>query len=162
MISEQPDPHTQSVLGDGSSSSTQKLQRKKGGAAVSQHHTLGGPASTSLIPTVDVPGSKAESLTEVGGPALSVYRGHAPSTPIWCVSSAPCGYYFGTAGSDYGTNLDYRSYHMSRLFHISYYILLHYILYINDKRQTKHIYPKCIQISCLHTATVNAPPLLTK
>ena len=89
------------VFHHGSSSSTQKLQRKKGGTAVSQHHTLGGPASTSLIPTVDVPGSKAESLTEVGGAALSVYRGHAPSTPIWCVSSAPCGYYFATAGSDY-------------------------------------------------------------
>ena len=62
--------------GSSSSSSTQKLRRKKGGAAVSHHHTLGGPASTSLIPTVDVPGSnKAESLTEVGVAALSVYRG---------------------------------------------------------------------------------------
>jgi len=64
------------VFHHGNSSSTQKLQQKKGGSAVSQHHTLGGPASTSLIPTVDVPGSnKAESLTEVGVAALSVYRG---------------------------------------------------------------------------------------
>jgi WD40 repeat protein len=63
-------------------------------------HTVGGPASTSLS-TVIVPGSKAESLVKVGGAALSVYRGHAPSTPVWGVSSAPCGYYFASAGSDY-------------------------------------------------------------
>ncbi|KAL7531088.1 hypothetical protein ACHAXR_007393, partial [Thalassiosira sp. AJA248-18] len=63
-------------------------------------HTVGGPASTSLS-TVVVPGSKAESLVQVSGAALSVYRGHAPSTPVWSVSSAPCGYYFASAGSDY-------------------------------------------------------------
>ncbi|KAL3784248.1 hypothetical protein ACHAW5_009171 [Stephanodiscus triporus] len=63
-------------------------------------HTVGGPASTSLC-TVVVPGAKAESLVEVGGAALSVYQGHAPLTPIWSVSSAPCGYYFASAGSDY-------------------------------------------------------------
>ena len=60
----------------------------------------GGATSTSLS-TVEVPGSKAESLVEVGGAALAVYRGHAQSTPVWSVSSAPCGYYFATAGSDY-------------------------------------------------------------
>lgn len=63
-------------------------------------HTVGGPASESLS-TVAVPGARAESLVEVGGAALSVYRGHAPSTPVWSVSSAPCGYYFASAGSDY-------------------------------------------------------------
>ncbi|KAL7444358.1 hypothetical protein ACHAXH_009958 [Discostella pseudostelligera] len=63
-------------------------------------HTVGGPTSTSLS-TVIVPGSKAESLVKVGGAALSVYRGHAPSTPVWGVASAPCGYYFASAGSDY-------------------------------------------------------------
>lgn len=60
----------------------------------------GGGTSTSLS-TVEIPGSKAESLVEVGGAALAVYRGHAQSTPVWSVSSAPCGYYFATAGSDY-------------------------------------------------------------
>ncbi|KAL3808055.1 hypothetical protein ACHAXA_007997 [Cyclostephanos tholiformis] len=63
-------------------------------------HTVGGPASTSLC-TLVIPGAKAESLVEVGGAAVSVYRGHVPSTPIWSVSSAPCGYYFASAGSDY-------------------------------------------------------------
>ena len=57
--------------------------------------------STSLSGTVNVPGSKAESLVEVSGAALSVYRGHAPSTPVWSVASAPSGYYFASAGSDY-------------------------------------------------------------
>jgi WD40 repeat protein len=67
---------------------------------VSQQKGSGGVTSTSLS-TVEVPGSKAESLVEVGGAALAVYRGHAPATPVWSVSSAPCGYYFATAGSDY-------------------------------------------------------------
>jgi WD40 repeat protein len=58
------------------------------------------PASISLS-SVHVPGFKAEPLVEIGGAALSVYRGHAPSTPIWAVSSAPSGYYFASAGSDY-------------------------------------------------------------
>ncbi|KAL9179502.1 hypothetical protein ACHAXT_008792 [Thalassiosira profunda] len=66
----------------------------------STSQTVGGPASTSLS-TVVVPGAKAESLVEMGGAALSVYRGHAPSTPVWSVSSAPSGYYFASAGSDY-------------------------------------------------------------
>ncbi|KAL7485926.1 hypothetical protein ACHAW6_011533 [Cyclotella cf. meneghiniana] len=59
-----------------------------------------GQTSTSLT-GLDIPGSKAEPMVEIGGAALSVYRGHAPSTPIWSVSSAPCGYYFASAGSDY-------------------------------------------------------------
>lgn len=42
-----------------------------------------------------------ESLVEVGGAALCVYRGHAPSTPVWSVASAPSGYYFASAGGDY-------------------------------------------------------------
>lgn len=62
--------------------------------------TVGGPASTSLS-TVVVPGAKSESLVEVNGAALAVYRGHAPSTPVWSVSSSPSGYYFASAGSDY-------------------------------------------------------------
>ena len=57
--------------------------------------------NTSLSGAVNVPGSKAESLVEISGAALSVYRGHAPSTPVWSVASAPSGYYFASAGSDY-------------------------------------------------------------
>ena len=91
-----------------SSSSTQKLQRKKGGTAVSQHHTLGGPASTSNIPTVDVPGSKAEFLTEVGGAALSVYRGHAPKHPFGVSHLHPAGITLQLQGRTMAqiTNLD--------------------------------------------------------
>ncbi|KAL7545559.1 hypothetical protein ACHAWF_008909, partial [Thalassiosira exigua] len=66
----------------------------------SSSNTVGGPASSSLS-TVSVPGAKAESMVEVSGAALAVYRGHAPSTPIWGVASAPCGYYFASAGADY-------------------------------------------------------------
>ncbi|EJK51693.1 hypothetical protein THAOC_29113 [Thalassiosira oceanica] len=44
---------------------------------------------------------RSESLVEVNGAALAVYRGHAPSTPVWSVSSSPSGYYFASAGSDY-------------------------------------------------------------
>jgi transcription initiation factor TFIID subunit 5 len=62
---------------------------------------INGPKSTTLSGPVDIPGSKAESMVEKGGAALTVYRGHAPSTPIWSVSSAPSGYYFASAGSDY-------------------------------------------------------------
>ena len=88
------DTHAVGPYGKLSSVAVQSLQKDN------PHHTVGGPASTSLS-TVVVPGAKAESLVEVGGAALSVYRGHAPSTPVWSVSSAPCGYYFASAGSDY-------------------------------------------------------------
>jgi transcription initiation factor TFIID subunit 5 len=68
---------------------------------VSVQKKSSGATSASLSGAVDVPGSKAESMVEISGAALSVYRGHAPSTPIWSVSSAPSGYYFASAGSDY-------------------------------------------------------------
>ena len=85
---------TQAVGPYGKLSTTSSIQRNNA------NHTIGGPASTSLSSPV-IPGAKAESLVQVGGTALSVYRGHAPSTPVWSVSSAPCGYYFASAGSDY-------------------------------------------------------------
>jgi WD40 repeat protein len=68
---------------------------------VSMQKKASGATSASLSGAVDVPGSKAESMVEINGAALSVYRGHAPSTPVWSVSSAPSGYYFASAGSDY-------------------------------------------------------------
>lgn len=73
------------------------VSQQKGSSSSSS----GGATSTSLSSTVEIPGSKVESLVEVGGAALAVYRGHAPGTPVWSVSSAPCGYYFASAGSDY-------------------------------------------------------------
>jgi WD40 repeat protein len=85
---------TEAVGSFGTMSDVSVQQRNK------SFQTVGGPASTSLS-TLVIPGAKAESLVDVGGAALSVYRGHAPSTPIWSVSSAPCGYYFASAGSDY-------------------------------------------------------------
>lgn len=47
-----------------------------------------------------VPGLKTEDSEYASGAALAVYRGHAPNTPIWSVTFAPCGYYFASAGSD--------------------------------------------------------------
>ena len=58
-----------------------------------------GPKNTSLE-DMNVPGLKSEDSEFVGGAALAVYRGHAPSTPIWSVAFAPCGYYFASAGAD--------------------------------------------------------------
>ncbi|KAG7356788.1 WD repeat-containing protein [Nitzschia inconspicua] len=51
-------------------------------------------------PDMSVPGLKPETRRYTSGAALAVYRGHAPNTPIWSVSWAPCGYYFASAGSD--------------------------------------------------------------
>ena len=74
------------------------MQQKSGSSNSSQH--VGGSSATPQR-TVMVPGSKPEPMVEIGGAALAVYQGHAPSTPVWSVSSAPSGYYFASAGSDY-------------------------------------------------------------
>jgi len=47
-----------------------------------------------------VPGSKEESKELKSGAALAVYRGHAPSCPVWSVKFAPSGYYFASTASD--------------------------------------------------------------
>jgi len=53
-----------------------------------------------------VPGFQAlESVAQTHGAALAVYKGHAPSTPVWSVSFAPCGYYFCSVGSDSSARL---------------------------------------------------------
>ena len=49
---------------------------------------------------MSIPGLKAETTEIISGAALAVYRGHAPSVPIWSVSSSPSGYYFATAAAD--------------------------------------------------------------
>lgn len=51
-------------------------------------------------PEMNVPGLRPESTPYRSGAALAVYRGHAPNTPVWSVSFAPCGYYFASAGAD--------------------------------------------------------------
>lgn len=68
----------------------------------SSRKSQSGPSS-SIIPNIDdmnVPGLKKEDSEYVSGAALAVYRGHAPSTPVWSVAFAPCGYYFASAGAD--------------------------------------------------------------
>jgi WD40 repeat protein len=49
---------------------------------------------------MSVPGYRPESSAQVGGTALALYRGHAPSCPVWSVEFAPSGYYFASAGAD--------------------------------------------------------------
>lgn len=51
-------------------------------------------------PSTTVPGAKHESRAQRHGSALVCYQGHAPSTPVWSVAIAPCGYYFASAGAD--------------------------------------------------------------
>jgi len=43
---------------------------------------------------------KRRSGAEIGGAALSVYRGHSYNTPVWDCRFAPSGYYFATCGGD--------------------------------------------------------------
>ena len=51
-------------------------------------------------PGMTVPGLRDEATDDIAGAALAVYRGHAPSCPVWSVSFAPSGYYFASAASD--------------------------------------------------------------
>jgi transcription initiation factor TFIID subunit 5 len=47
-----------------------------------------------------IPGLRPDTAKYSSGAALAVYRGHAPSAPVWSVSFAPCGYYFASSGAD--------------------------------------------------------------
>jgi len=72
---------------------------------VKKTHPLGTSSTTIKSsdggqPNTSVPGMRAEPMVEVSGAALACYRGHSPSSPIWSVSFAPCGYYFASAGWD--------------------------------------------------------------
>lgn len=62
------------------------------------------PKSTTLTSKdegeMKVPGLRAEASSNVSGAGLAVYRGHAPSSPVWAVEQAPSGYYFASAGAD--------------------------------------------------------------
>ncbi|KAL7578371.1 hypothetical protein ACA910_012773 [Epithemia clementina (nom. ined.)] len=50
---------------------------------------------------MNVPGwREGEPVAYTSGAALAVYRGHAPNSPVWSVSFAPCGYYFCSTGAD--------------------------------------------------------------
>lgn len=57
-------------------------------------------ASNAHGPDMSVPGLKADTAPYHSGAAIAVYRGHVPSTPVWSVAFAPCGYYFASAGAD--------------------------------------------------------------
>ena len=66
---------------------------------------IGAVSETSALKQSDtepmsVPGLRPEDAPYSSGTALAVYRGHAPSSPIWSVSCSPSGYYFATAGAD--------------------------------------------------------------
>jgi len=56
--------------------------------------------SSLSAPDITVPGLRPENAPYSSGAALAVYRGHAPSSPVWAVSFAPSGYYFASAGGD--------------------------------------------------------------
>jgi hypothetical protein len=47
-----------------------------------------------------VPGLRAQTVPYSSATALAVYRGHAPSAPVWSVAFSPSGYYFATAAAD--------------------------------------------------------------
>jgi WD domain, G-beta repeat len=57
-------------------------------------------ASSGTTRAMSIPIATRETSEHRSGAALAVYRGHAPNSPIWSVSFAPCGYYFATAGAD--------------------------------------------------------------
>lgn len=68
------------------------------GAATAEPNT--GESSNVKESDMEVPGLKEENAPNKSGTALAVYRGHAPSSPVWSVTFAPCGYYFASAGGD--------------------------------------------------------------
>lgn len=66
-------------------------------------HSSGAKTTTitSTTANTSVPGEKTvEGTPKENGSCLVCYQGHAPSTPVWSVSIAPCGYYFVSTGAD--------------------------------------------------------------
>ena len=61
---------------------------------------VGGTAAKNDDASSLIPGLRPETAKYSSGAALAVYRGHAPSTPVWSVSFAPSGYYFASSGAD--------------------------------------------------------------
>lgn len=72
--------------------------------STSSSTTLTKPDSLSQAvdkePRMRVPGWLPEDGAYANGAALAVYRGHAPSSPVWSVAFAPSGYYFMSTGGD--------------------------------------------------------------
>ena len=104
---------TQSSITSSSSSSKKSSSGSGGNTGTSTGGTITSTAAKQMLeestttlkkananPDMTVPGLRPESNPYVSGAALAVYRGHAPSTPIWSVAFAPCGYYFASAGAD--------------------------------------------------------------
>jgi transcription initiation factor TFIID subunit 5 len=71
-------------------------------AIVKSKRSGGGqnPTLASEGPDMTVPGFRPNTASYSSGSALAVYRGHAPSAPVWSVAFAPSGYYFASAGGD--------------------------------------------------------------
>lgn len=65
-----------------------------------QFDTSAPPTTLKSEPNMDVPGWRPDTAPYTSGAALAVYRGHAPSSPVWSVAFAPSGYYFASAGGD--------------------------------------------------------------
>jgi len=60
-------------------------------------------SATMNRPTANAPPETAnhdDSMVEIGGAALSVYRGHTTGTAVWACRFAPSGFYFASCGAD--------------------------------------------------------------
>lgn len=84
----------------GESATIKPIAPTKRKSAASVAAAAAAAAAGSALEEMSVPGLKTEDSEYASGAALAVYRGHAPSTPIWSVAFAPSGYYFASAGAD--------------------------------------------------------------
>ena len=81
-------------------SATIKPSSNRRSSSASKAAAAAAAAVPAPLEEMNVPGLKTEDSEYASGAALAVYRGHAPSTPIWSVAFAPSGYYFASAGAD--------------------------------------------------------------
>jgi len=82
------------------SSTAALVKQSRRSSAASKAAAAAASVAANNLEDMNVPGLKTEDSDYASGAALAVYRGHAPSTPVWSVEFAPCGYYFATAGAD--------------------------------------------------------------
>lgn len=64
------------------------------------HVSLTSTPTANDEPDAMIPGLRPENDKYTSGTALAVYRGHAPSAPVWSVAFSPSGYYFASSGAD--------------------------------------------------------------
>jgi WD40 repeat protein len=70
--------------------------RRRPSSGSNKKGNSGPPEESDVL----VPDLKHEKAKYMSGAALAVYRGHAPSSPVWSVSFSPSGYYFASAAAD--------------------------------------------------------------